>query len=147
MYKPDRPGNRADEEQANRIDPMHDRPGKEPQGEHQHVGPDESELGIGRAFQHPFGDVGDPAIGAEFNVADQGMNQIEEREQDTAECELRGDGEGQPNRSGDGPTEPLGNVFDAHCSEDRGQVRYHENAEEPGGDREADHPDAPHHLG
>ena len=67
-------------EQTERRDPLDDRAGEEPEDEHQRRGVDEKEQTVGRAGHDAAGDLADPGVGAELDVADQRVDEKEEGE-------------------------------------------------------------------
>ena len=79
-HQPDHAEKGADGEQADGRDFMHNRSGAEAEDEHDAGGDDEKNDSLGGVGQDRSGDVLDPAIGAQLDIADAGMeNQQEEQ--------------------------------------------------------------------
>ena len=67
----------ADEQQAKRIDSFDDRAGEEPQHEHQAGGVHQQQDAV---RDEAFHDVGDPTVGSQFDVADEGVQNEQEQQ-------------------------------------------------------------------
>jgi hypothetical protein len=89
--------NRADEEQADggELELGLNEVGAEAQEEHDGGGPDEEGLALLRG-EEVAGDVLNPAVGAEFDRADEGVSDEEDKEQDGADGELADHCRGKP---------------------------------------------------
>ena len=105
---------RADEQQADRrkLQRSFDEVGTEAQAEHDGRSPDEQILALLRGEQ-VAGDVLNPAVGAEFDGADQGVRDEQDEQQDRAEGKLRDDADGDQQRAADGVADQRRPVADA----------------------------------
>jgi hypothetical protein len=106
--QPDGAQHGAAEQQAQRRNLMDDRPGEEAQGEHQARGPDEQQQTVGLVLQDGAGDVGDPAIGAQLDVADHGVQHEQECQHPMAQAEAGEVAEDQEQHGGDDPAQEGG---------------------------------------
>jgi hypothetical protein len=117
----DRPEHAADAEQAEGRDAVDDGAGDEAQHEHEEGGVDEQFQAVGGAGHDAAGDLADPGVGAEFDVADEGVEGEEHEHQgggDRAEHLAEGDAGG--GRLG----------FREFLAEEHGAVEDHRDEEE-----------------